>query len=420
MFDPEADFWYENLPNTALGNVLANNISIPGLSPLYPHVHCTENGEICQLTAGESEINAATTMMAFVLSDQFDLRKTYFLSAGIAGISPKMGTLGSVALSRFSVQVALQYEIDAREMPANFSTGYLPYGAYMPYEYPSVIYGTEVMEVNENLRDAAAELATRAQLVTSTDTTDYCEYYRQGGETYAPATAGPSVIKCDAATSDVYYSGTLLSEAFENTTKSWTNQSALTYCVSAQEDSAVLQALMRAAVSGLVDFSRAIVMRTGSDFDRPPPSIGAFQHLRLLDLNGFEISIQNLYLAGLEIVKGVITDWDSTYSIGVKPTNYLGDILGTLGGQPDFGPGSVFGGVGISLASDTAPPVVVGPPTFSPGPSGWTPAALGLYFSLVPWLRSRMRRPSCDVLILRCPQIRSKPNTGLVKISRTP
>jgi purine nucleoside permease len=50
MFDPEADVWY-GIPEF---NVLAQNISIPGLSPLYPEVHCTANGEICQFTIGES------------------------------------------------------------------------------------------------------------------------------------------------------------------------------------------------------------------------------------------------------------------------------------------------------------------------------------------------------------------------------
>ncbi|KAI1371856.1 putative purine nucleoside permease [Hypoxylon crocopeplum] len=351
MFQPEADVWYENLPNSALGDILANNISVPVLSPLYPHVHCTERGEICQVTVGESEINAATTMTAFVLSGLFDLRKTYFLTAGIAGVSPKLGTLGSVALSRFSVQVALQYEIDAREMPANFSTGYLPYGAYAPNQYPSIIYGTEVMEVNENLRDAAADLAGRAELANSADTTDYCSRYQSGGDVYAAATNSPGIIKCDSATSDVYYSGALLSEAFENTTQLWTNQSTITYCMSAQEDSANLQALMRAAVWGLVDFSRVIVMRTGSDFDRPPPSVSVFQHLRLLDQNGYDIAIQNLYLAGVEIVKGIIAEWDSVYYEGIKPANYIGDIIGTLGGEPDFGSGSLFNGVGFALAS---------------------------------------------------------------------
>lgn len=270
-FDPEAEVWYENATNSTLvGNITANLIPVPGLSPLYPFVYCNERGEVCQLTVGESEINAAASMMAFALYRLFDLSKTYFLLAGIAGINPKLGTLGSVALSRFSVQVALQYEIDAREMPANFSTGYLPYGAYTADEYPSTIYGTEVMEVNENLRDAAAAFAQRAKLADSASAAEYRDKYHVDGGEYAAATNGPGVIKCDTATADVYYSGILLSEAFENTTKLWTNQSTITYCASAQEDSATLQALMRVAVPELVDFSRVILMRTG---EKPPLSL---------------------------------------------------------------------------------------------------------------------------------------------------
>lgn len=87
----------------------------------------------------------------------------------------------------------------------------------------------------------------------------------------------------------------------------------------------------------------------GSDFDRPPPSVGAFQHLRLLDQNGFEIAIRNLYLAGVEIVTGIVAEWDSVFYEGIIPTNYIGDIIGTLGGEPDFGPGSLFDGKGFSV-----------------------------------------------------------------------
>ncbi|KAI1383936.1 putative purine nucleoside permease [Hypoxylon trugodes] len=372
MFAPEADVWYTNTPNSTLGTILANNITVPGLSPLFPDVHCTQNGEVCQLTAGEGETNAATSIMSFLLSPQFDLTQSYFLTAGIAGINPKLGTLGSVALSRFSVQVALQYEIDAREKPENFSTGYLPNGAYSPDEYPSIIYGTEVMEVNENLRDVAANFAKRAELITSEGAGNYCAKYADSGDIYAAATEKPGVISCDTATSDVYFSGTLLSEAFENTTKSWTNQSALTYCVSAQEDTAVLNALLRAAITDIVDFSRIVVMRTGenssfdkswnrkltknakgSDFDRPPPSVSAFDHLRIQDQNGFDIAVENLYLAGVEIVQGIIAEWNSTFHDGIKPTNYIGDIFGTLGGTPDFGPGSLFNDTGVSPESST-------------------------------------------------------------------
>ncbi|KAI1452016.1 putative purine nucleoside permease [Annulohypoxylon moriforme] len=351
MFYPEAEVWYNNMKNSSLGDLLANNISVPGLSPLYPHVHCNENGEICQLTVGESEINAAASMTAFVLSELFDLTKTYFLLAGIAGVNPKLGTLGSIALSRFTVQVALQYEIDAREMPDNFSSGYFSYGTYAPDEYPSVVYGTEVHELNEDLRDAAVDLAQRARLADSAGAAAYRAKYGTDNGLYSAGASEPGVIKCDSATSDVYFSGAMLSEAFENTTQLWTNQTTMTYCMTAQEDSSVLHAIMRTAVWGRVDFSRAILMRSGSDFDRPPPSISAFQHLRLIDENGFDIAVQNLYLAGIEIVKGILVGWDSTYHKGIKPSNYVGDIIGTLGGEPDFGSGSLFGGVGFSRSS---------------------------------------------------------------------
>lgn len=50
MFPPEGEAWY-GIPEF---NLLAKNISVPGLSPLYPDVHCTENGDVCQIVTGEA------------------------------------------------------------------------------------------------------------------------------------------------------------------------------------------------------------------------------------------------------------------------------------------------------------------------------------------------------------------------------
>lgn len=61
MFEPEAEAWY-GIPDF---NVLAQNITVPGLSPLYPDVHCTANGEVCQLTIGESGRWRAITVLSF-------------------------------------------------------------------------------------------------------------------------------------------------------------------------------------------------------------------------------------------------------------------------------------------------------------------------------------------------------------------
>ena len=85
-------------------------------------------------------------------SKVFDLTHTYFLIAGIAGINPARATTGSVTFARFEVQVALQYEFDIRDIGNNFSTGYIPYGTHEPNAYPTLIYGTEVFEVNDALR----------------------------------------------------------------------------------------------------------------------------------------------------------------------------------------------------------------------------------------------------------------------------
>lgn len=333
MFEPEAAAWW-GIPEFDL---LAHNITIPGASPVFPDVHCTADYSVCQLITGEGEINAAITVSSIALSPFFDLTHTYFLIAGIAGVNPKVATLGSVTFARYAIQVALQYEIDLRELPDNFTTSYFPQGSYAPNQYPTSIYGTEVFEVNAELRTLAASFAKKANLSDSEAAQSYRSKYTAEG--YEAATKAPSVLECDVATTDVYYSGKLLSETFDNTTELWTNGTGK-YCTSAQEDNATLQALLRTSARNLTDFSRIIVMRTAANFDQPHTNQTALQHLRYSDAGGFQPSIENLYNAGIEVVNGILNAWNSTFAAGVKPSNYIGDIFGTLGGTPDFGPGA--------------------------------------------------------------------------------
>ncbi|KAL2354940.1 putative purine nucleoside permease [Cryomyces antarcticus] len=337
MFAPEAAVWW----GIQEFNLLARNITVSGFSPLFPDAHCTVDGEVCQLVTGESEINAAVTISSLLQSRRFDLTTTYFMIAGIAGISPEVATLGSVTFARYAVQVALQYEFDPREIPANFSTGYVPQGATQPDQYPADIYGTEVFEVNQALQHLATGFARSATLNDSSAAITYRANYASASA-YAAGAAAPSVVECDVATSDVYYSGTILSTAFANYTSLVTNGSGV-YCTTAQEDNATLEALLRGAVTGLVDFARIIVMRTASDFDRPYPGEAATTNLFWADQGGFGPAIQNIYRAGVKVVDGILGEWNSTFAHGVNATNYVGDIFGTLGGTPDFGPGSRFG-----------------------------------------------------------------------------
>ncbi|KAG5636631.1 hypothetical protein H0H81_007372 [Sphagnurus paluster] len=332
----QGDIWY----NIEEFDLLSHNITVPGFSPLHPQAHCTQDGTLCQVTTGEAEINAATTMSALVNSPLFDLTQTYFLIAGIAGVNPRYATTGSVTFARYAVQVALQYEFDARQKPANFTTGYVPQGSYSPDQYPLEIYGTEVFEVNDSLRKLAVGFAKTAML----NDTQAAQAYRANYALNPSFTAGaavPSVVECDTATADNYWSGSLLGEAFENTTRLFTNGTGL-YCTTQQEDNATLEALLRGDLAERADFSRVIVMRTASDFDREFPGQTAAENL-FGSPGGLIPSILNIRLAGLKVVQGIIEGWEEIFEHGVEPTNYIGDILGSLGGTPDFGPGSVTG-----------------------------------------------------------------------------
>ena len=50
----------------------------------------------------------------------------------------------------------------------------------------------------------------------------------------------------------------------------------------------------------------------------------------------FYTSLDNLFSVGIEIVRGILHDWNCTFWAGVSPSNYIGDIFGSLGGEPDF------------------------------------------------------------------------------------
>lgn len=176
------------------------------------------------------------------------------------------------------------------------------------------------------------------------DDSDAARKYRSHYATNPAYKAGsqpPTVVACDGITSDVYYTGKLLGEAFEHTTKLFTNGSGL-YCNTAQEDSATLEVLLRGAIHHLVDFGRIIVMRTNANFDRQYDGESAVTNL-FTSSGGFLPSVNNIYRAGIKVVEGILHEWDSKFCKGIKASNYIGDIFNSLGGTPDFGPSGGFG-----------------------------------------------------------------------------
>lgn len=180
---------------------LKEKVYISGLSPDAPNMLCNYDG-ICQVTTGMGYANAASTLSALLYRSKLDLTHTYFVIAGIAGIDPGQGTVGSAAWARYAVDYGLSHEIDAREMPAAWPYGYFGIGTRGPGEKPPMDYRTEVFQLNETLLQKAYTLSKPVTLEDSPEAIAFRKHY-----TYAPANQPPAVIQCDVASADTWWAG---------------------------------------------------------------------------------------------------------------------------------------------------------------------------------------------------------------------
>ena len=300
MFAGEAKPWLE-------GGAFPRKIAVPGLTRAFPDVACSDDG-LCLITTGMGYANAASSIAAIVLSRQFDLTKTYFIIAGIAGVSPALGTLGSAHWARYAVDGGLQNEIDAREIPSGWSSGYLEIGASAPGQTADQHYGDQVYRLNEDLLQAAFRLTKDVELVDSDAAKAYRAKYAE-----AAATAPPQVSICDTISSDTWWFGDRLAEAMAASARLITGGAA-NPCTTQQEDNATLTALKRGADAGLLDFNRIAILRTAADFDREPPGEGAAVSLTA-HTGGFLPSVANAHRVAGRLARAIVDDW-GTWSAG--------------------------------------------------------------------------------------------------------
>src|ERR1700745_945548 len=107
----------------------------------YHHVRMNKDGVLGILT-GVGTAKAAASIMALGLDPRFDLSKSYWLVAGIGGGDQGGVSLGSAVWCDYILDGDLSFEIDARQIPNTWPTGYVPLRKGSPYEPPAVLnYG---------------------------------------------------------------------------------------------------------------------------------------------------------------------------------------------------------------------------------------------------------------------------------------
>ncbi|HEX7987868.1 MAG TPA: purine nucleoside permease [Duganella sp.] len=286
---------------------LTTTYKVRGLSARYPEVRC--NGQdVCQVTTDMGYSNAAASMTALLYASGFDLRETYFIVAGIAGINPLRGTVGSTAWADYAVDYSLAHEIDAREIPAGWPSGYFGIFTDAPDKKPKLSYRTEVFQLDSALVTRAYELSKDLALSDSPAAVAY-----RAGFASAPANQPPAVLRCDTASTDTWFGGATLAQRAQDWSALLTDGAAK-YCTVQQEDNSTLEALRRGEAAGKVNFKRVLVLRAGSDTDRSHPGQSDSDVLvNYKQQGGFGPAAENLMITARPVIEDIVGHWKEQY-----------------------------------------------------------------------------------------------------------
>ena len=291
---------------------LDQDVVVPGLSSQYPTVHCNAD-DVCEITTSMGYANAASSMSALLYRGGFDLTHTYFVIAGLAGVDPSQGTVGSAAWARYVVDFGLSNEIDAREMPAGWPYGYFAVGGKTTADPPTALTGTEMFKLDEALLQKAFALSKGVVLDDSSSAAAFRAHYGT-----APANQQPQVIQCDITSSDTWFAGRALTKRARDWVALATGGKGVA-CMSAQEDNATLEVLARGAAAGKDDAARVAALRTASDFSQPyDGQTDSDSIVQYLGEGGLGPAISNLYKAAKPLIDAIVAGWQQ-WQMGVPP-----------------------------------------------------------------------------------------------------
>lgn len=281
------------------------------LPAAYHDVRVSADGSVIGIVTGVGNTRAAASIMALGLDPRFDLRKSYWLVAGIAGIDPADGSLGSAVWANYVVDGDLAHEIDPREAPADWPTGYLPLQRTRPYEKPRPTNqgGTDILAFH--LNPGLVEWAFQLTQATSLPDNDQMKERRAAFTGFPEAQRPPFVLKGDNLASSTFWHGAKLN-AWANAWVKYYTDDVGNYVTTAMEDTGTLHALTSLTKAGRADVQRALVLRTASNYDMQWPGGTAEESLRGEHrgvYSGYLPSLEAAFLVGNKVVDTVIADW---------------------------------------------------------------------------------------------------------------
>jgi len=273
----------------------------------YHHVRLNKDGVLGLLT-GVGTARATASVMALGLDPRFDLSKAYWIIAGIGGGAPSEVSLGSAVWVDRVLDGDLAFEIDARQIPEGWTTGYVPLRRSVPFEQPMTEQPGLLFALNPELTAWAFRLTRDIPLADSDD----LKKSRARFAGFANALRAPFVTRGDQVSSSTFWHGSKMEDWAKQWVRYYTAGTG-NYVVCAMEDSGTLQALTFLSQAGRMDLQRALVLRTVSNYDREAPGTTAAESLEALAKGNYSAYFPALDAAekvGDKVVRDIVEHWN--------------------------------------------------------------------------------------------------------------
>lgn len=277
--------------------------------PAAYHDAMMNDDGVLGIVTGIGIARAAATVMALGSDPRFDLTHAYWLIAGIGGIDPQQGSLGSAVWSDWVVDGDIAHEIDPREAPKDWPTGYVPLRKSTPYELPRTDENGIAFHLNTSLVSWAYDLTRNTQLPDTPEIRERRQSYP--GDT---AKRPPFVLRGDNLSASTFWHGKLLNQWARDWVKYQTGGEG-TYAICGMEDTGTLQSLTWLARAGKVDVDRVLVLRTASNYDQQREGITAAESLaetKITKYSAFLPSLDTAFRVGNPVVRTLVSQWSRT------------------------------------------------------------------------------------------------------------
>ncbi len=267
----ELQYWVER-------DHLDISINVPGLD----HPLLTNGKGLYAMVSGTTG-RCALQIMALAADPRYDLRKTYFLLAGIGGADPATASLACAAWIKTVVDGNPAFEIDSREIPPGWPYGLVAFGAKEPGKGSKNIdsvpaagaadngsggVGTVAFHLNPRLVDWAYNLTREVPIPDDPAMAASRSKFVQFPNALRP----PFVLEGDSLGADRFWHGPGMMRWAEEWVSLYTRGSgrlAMSDC----EDQGVCIAFKQLDRMNKADFSRLLILRTSCNFVIPPPGV---------------------------------------------------------------------------------------------------------------------------------------------------